>query len=361
MNWTDYINVAEVEQVANNLANTYPSLVRLIRMPNTSVGGKECHALWLGQGDAADKDVIMIIGGVHGLEWGSCEIALNLAIDLLGSATDSVPLVYGGKTYTSEEISGLLAATHIVVFPLVNPDGRDHSQHIDPIWRKNLNPAYTPRSGGRRGGVDLNRNYDFLFDYRKAFAPNVGVCGSDDPPSPYYRGPQPFSEPETCNVRWLLDQFSRTRWFVDLHACAGHDFVYVWGDDEAQDQTPVMRFDNSLFDGQRGLPGDTAYREYMATADQRAVTTLAGVAVAAIAAVAGTAYTARASYELYPTFGVGHDYAYSRHIVEPSKTKTLGFAIEWGLDPHPDWAVMVPTIRDVCAGLIAFCIAARNS
>ena len=71
-----------------------------------------------------------------------------------------------------------------------------------------------------------------------------------------------------------------------------------------------------------------------------------------------TSFDARPSYELYPTFGTSHDYAYSRHIVEPSKAKTLGFALEWGFDPHPCWADMVPIIGTVTAGLIAFCQAA---
>lgn len=353
--WSDYLNVAEVETLVSNLANDYLGLARSVALPEASVEGKACHALWLGRGNPEDKEVAMIIGGVHGLEWGSCEIALNFAIDLLGSAQNMVPLQYGAQTYAAADVAALLEQIHIVVFPLVNPDGRDHSQHVNPIWRRNRNSRYVQRGVG---GVDINRNFDFLFDHQTAFAPGSGVSGSSDPTSHFYCGPAAFSEPEARNVRWLLDTFARTRWFIDLHACYGSSVMYSWGDDEAQDQVPSMRFDNSSFNGQRGLPGDN-YREFMPSSDVQALAQLAGAAATTINQVSGVAaYDTQQSFRMYPTFGTSHDYAYCRHLVDSTKTKTLGFILEWGNDPQPDWSAMELIMKNVSAGLIAFCIAA---
>lgn len=353
--WNGYINVAEVETIIANLATKYPALARMVVLPETSFEGRQCRALWLGSGPAADKDVMMVIGGVHGLEWGSCEIALNFAIDLLGSASEGVPLQYGSKTFEAEDVQALLNGLHIVVFPLVNPDGRYHSQHVNSIWRKNRNLR---KAAPGVGGVDLNRNFDFLFDFQAAFAPGSGYSGSSDPLSDFYCGPLAFSESESRNVRWLLDEFERTRWFVDLHACAARSVMYSWGDDESQDQLAAMRFDNHGFDGQRGLPGDE-YAEYVPSADVTSFDALASAAANTINQItSGTAFDSKPSFRLYPTFGTSQDYAYSRHMVNPSRTPTLGFTLEWGTDPHPDWSAMESIMKEVSAGLIAMCQAA---
>jgi murein tripeptide amidase MpaA len=66
------------------------------------------------------------------------------------------------------------------VFPDINPDGRNYSQTMVALWRKNRNPA---ASGGQPNkiGVDVNRNYDFLWDFNVAFSPvaNPGTIASN--------------------------------------------------------------------------------------------------------------------------------------------------------------------------------------
>ncbi|MCI4060391.1 carboxypeptidase, partial [Bacillus cereus] len=54
-------------------------------------------------------------------------------------------------------------------------------------WRKNRNPNHT--NGGNYLGVDINRNFDFLW--------NSGIGTSDNPAVIIYKGTAPFSEPET--------------------------------------------------------------------------------------------------------------------------------------------------------------------
>src|SRR5574341_371212 len=217
-----YLNIAEVETAVVNLASAHPALCQLITLPNTTVEGRTSHALRLGGGAPGSRDCVMIIGGQHAKEWGSCEIILNLAVDLITAFEANKGLGYGPKTFSASEIQQIMSGLHIILFPLVNPDGRKFSQDNSasnapvPDWRRNRNPAYGNGSFNCIG-VDLNRNYDFLFDFNTAFAP-LNFSAMADPCNEVFQGPSPFSEPETKNVRWLVDTHPRTRWFVDLHS-----------------------------------------------------------------------------------------------------------------------------------------------
>lgn len=351
-----YLNADEVEIGTVNLAAAYPSLCQLVALPFSTSEGRVSHALRLGPGVTGSKDAVMIICGVHAREWGSSDIALNLAADLLEAFDGNAGLTYGGKSFSAAQIQSLLNTVHIVLFPLVNPDGRHYSQNVDSMWRKNRNPAY---SGGNPSciGVDINRNFDFLFDFATAYAPGSGVVVSNNPCDyQVYHGPSAFSEAETKNVKWLLDSFPRTRWFVDVHSFS-QDMLYNWGDDEDQSTNAVMNFMNPAFDGQRGIAGD-AYREYIQADDLAVVQSLSGRFVADLQAVRGKAYVSKSSYDLYPTSGASDDYVYARHRVDPSKAKIYGFTIEWGTEFQPAWAEMENIIKDVSAGLIGFCLAA---
>ena len=351
-----YFNVMEVETATVNLAAAYPATAQLITLPNATYEGRTSHALRLGVGAPGTKDAVVIIGGVHAREWGSCEIAINFATDLLDAYQNNLGLTYGGKSFTATQIQNLLNGLHVVVFPLVNPDGRNHSQTSEAMWRKNRNPAY---SGGNPScvGVDINRNYDFLFDFATAFSPASGVSVSADPCDfQVYHGPSAFSESETQNVKWLLDSFPRTRWFVDVHSYS-QDMLYNWGDDENQTTNAPMNFMNAAFNGQRGVAGD-AYKEFIPADDLAIAQSLAGRFVSDLQAVRGKAYTPMPSFGLYPTSGASDDYVYSRHLVDPSKAKIYGYVVEWGSEFQPPWAEMEQIIKDVTAGLIGFCSAA---
>src|ERR1700687_2493711 len=213
-----YLNVAEVETAVVNLASAHPSLCQLITLPNTTVEGRTSHALLVGGGAPGSRDCVMIIGGQHAKEWGSCEIILSLAFDLVTAFEANMGLGYGGKVFSAPEIQQILNGLHLILFPLVNPDGRKFSQDLVATnsgdWRRNRNPAYGDGSFNCVG-VDLNRNYDFLFDFNKAFAP-LNFPKMADPCNDVFQGPFPFSEPESKNVKWLLDTNSRPRGFVDL-------------------------------------------------------------------------------------------------------------------------------------------------
>ncbi|MFF0414635.1 M14 family metallopeptidase [Kitasatospora sp. NPDC004745] len=353
-----YLNTTEVESALASLATAYPGTTQLITLPEDSVEGRTAHALHIGGPAPIPKACVMMIGGVHAREWGSCEILVHLAADLLEADHNGTGLGYGATVVTAAEVHDLLRRLDLVLFPLVNPDGRQYSQKVDPMWRKNRNPANSGISlDPDCVGVDLNRNYDFLFDFGTAFAPTANPQVSTDPCDPQvYQGPRPFSEPETRNVRWLLDQFPRTRWFVDVHSYS-EDMLYNWGDDDNQSVDPAMNYRNAQFDGLRGLPNDVAYAEYIPKTDEDGAVLLAERFCQGVKGVRGRTYKPMSGFHLYPTSGTSDDYVYARHFDDPDQGKVLGFTVEWGTSFHPPWAEMSRIILDVDAGLVEFCLA----
>ncbi|MFE2285242.1 M14 family metallopeptidase [Streptomyces sp. NPDC059443] len=355
-----YLNITEVASGVSSLAAAFPGRCELVDLPELTFEGRASQALRIGSAPGGTHDAVVLIGGAHAREWGSCEILVNFAADLLHAQSGGTGLAYGGTGFTSAQVSGLLDGLDIVVFPLVNPDGRHYSQTVEPMWRRNRNPA---QSGGDPAsiGVDINRNYDHLFDFETAFHPDAPVRVSADPADPdqVYQGPSPFSEPETRNVRWLLDRFPRTRWFVDVHSYT-QDMLYVWGDDNNQSIDPSRNFQNPAFDGKRGLKNDLLYAEFVPKTDADDSAVLAEQFCKALKGVRGKMYAPQPAFDLYPTCGTSDDYSYARHIVDAQKGKILAFTVEWGKSFHPPWAEMEKIVLDVDAGLVQFCLTALS-
>lgn len=101
------------------------------------------------------------------------------------------------------EVLHLLSSRQLWFVLVVNPDGYARNEE-QRMWersaevgqRKNTQPGCAKEI---ENGVDLNRNYDVCFSHD-----NVGsstqVCAED------YRGPSPFSEPETQAIRDFVER-----------------------------------------------------------------------------------------------------------------------------------------------------------
>ncbi len=346
-----YMNVTEVESALIGLAAHYPSICELIPLPHVTVEGRTSHAVRLGTAPANTVDAYYLTGGVHAREWGSCEILINLATDLCDAYTLGTGVGYGGKYFSSAEVKALMEQMNIIVFPCVNPDGRNFSQGTTALWRKNRNPA---DSGGvaSKIGIDINRNQDFLWDFNTAFAPAAinSYLASTDPAVDTYHGSSPQSEAETKNINHIHDTYTRVRWYVDVHSYS-EDILYVWGNDELQVADPTKSFQNPAFNHQRGLIGDD-YDEYIPDGDLSSLLALSQAFTRSLGEVRGKYYVAKPGFSLYPTSGTNDDYAYSRHFTGPALSKALSFTVEWGTEFQPPWAEMQEIIKDVSAGLM---------
>src|SRR5262249_32299246 len=159
----------------------------------------------------------------------------------------------------------------------------------------------------------------------------AGVNTSLDACSEVYCGKLgAFSEPECRNVRALLDKGAT--FYTDVHS-DGQDVLYSWGI-ETNGTDPNQNFLNPAFDrhaapgfaGRDGV-GKNAYSEFIDDADHKKAKALAGSMGTATGQATGSAYTAKPSADLYVTSGAADDYAYSRHIVDPTKPNTISYTI----------------------------------
>lgn len=120
---------------------------------------------------------------------------------------------------TDEEIKYLVDNTEMYFVPCINPDGYIYNETTNPdgggFWRKN-------RRNNQDGtfGVDLNRNYGYEWAYD-----DQGSSPITD--SQTYRGPGPFSEPETQAVKFLCEAHE-FQIALNYHTY-GNLLIYPWG------------------------------------------------------------------------------------------------------------------------------------
>lgn len=347
-----YLNVTELDSALTALHGAYPQLTELITAPHPTHEGRTCRLLRLGTQPADAADGILLLGGVHAREWVPPDALVSLAADLLEAYSRGTGLGYGDVDYPADDVRRLLQTLNVFVFPCVNPDGRAHSQGTDANWRKNRRPA-PAGADPRCVGVDVNRNFDFLWDHTAHFAPDSGVSASADPCDyQVYRGPAAESEPETRNVVWVLDSYPRIRWHVDVHS-AVPVILHSWGSDTNQSSKPEDNFRNPALDGERGRPGDE-FGEYISGHDEGIGVALADRMRAGVHAVRGGDYPVEQAMTLYPTSGASDDYAFSRHFADPARTLTYAWTVECGSSFQPPYAEAENVIREVSSGLLRF-------
>ena len=348
-----YLNVDEVESaILAAAAAPFSGIAELIALPYPTWEGRQCHALRIGSGSHANRTGVYFLGGVHAREWGSCDILVNFIERIEQAYLSNTALTFGGKTFSAAEIKSIVDTLDVVVFPQANPDGRNHSMTAESGWRKNRRPA--PPDFPQCPGVDINRNYDFLWDFPKHFSPSSSIATSTKPCNDFYYGESACSEPETRNARWIVDRFTNTRFFIDLHSY-GPRILHRWGDAKDQTDDPDMNFMNSRYDGDRGVDGP--YKEYIPACDLGAALSLAAVLRDGVKAVRGTDYYIGPAYGFYATSGAADDYFYSRQFTDLSQAKILSYTLEWGEDFQPPYQEMRHIIDEVTAGLLAFCLA----
>ena len=357
-----YLNVVEVESALVTATSApFNGFTQLIPLPNQTWQHRQCNAIKIGNGSGGGRPGVYFLGGIHSREWGSCDILINFVEQLEKAYHSGTSLTFGSRAFTAAEIQTIVNTLDIIVFPQANPDGRNYSMNTDANWRKNMRTvAPNDASPETCMGVDVNRNYDFLWNFPEYFSSASAIEDSTNPCDyQLFNGPSAFSEPESQNAKWIFDNFSNIQFFIDLHSY-GEDVLYSWGDDEDQTTDPTMNFLNPAYDGMRGVAGD-AYKEYIPAADQTTAIEVANVFHDGVQAFRGTNYTVKPSFNLYPTAGTSDDYAYSRCFVDSSKQKIIAYTVEWGLVFQPPYSEMQNIIQEITCGLLAFCDWVRKS
>ncbi len=207
--WNGYKDNTTVEAIFKIFQQLYPDESDL-RIIGRSVRGRPIYALILSRDvkSQTDKPVIFFNGSHHGSEPLTIDYVLDIALLLLAStheepANDHLPesIAQYAKEHR-DKLQYYLSHFRSVFVPVVNPDG------VDNFWNRTVasgrkNGRDTLHAGNAfdpRNGVDLNRNYPFLW--------NSGIesASSNDPASVFYRGKSAASEPETRAMMALLDK-----------------------------------------------------------------------------------------------------------------------------------------------------------
>ncbi len=123
------------------------------------------------------------------------------------------------ENYASNpEIQSLVNSRELYFVPVANPDGYLYNQQTDPggggMWRKNR------RNNIGSFGVDINRNFGYKW----------GLDNNGSSPNPSdltYRGPAPFSEPETSNLKTFAENHE-FKIALNYHSYSNL-LLYPWG------------------------------------------------------------------------------------------------------------------------------------
>jgi hypothetical protein len=358
------LNVNEINSALQGLKTAYG--INVFTTPYTTYQGRTVYGATVGGkgGSCTNAYRVYFNGNIHARERGSMDNIVYFIADLLYANKNNVGLTYGSKTYTAAQVKTALSAG-IVFIPLSNPDGVAYDQSTNSCWRKNRNPA---GGSGSSTGVDLNRNFDFVWDLSKWASSVRNSVASSSPSSEVYHGTSAFSEPETKNMKWILDTYSKVRWFIDLHSYAG-DVLYSWGSDDNQSRYPYMDFKNTTYNSVRGVLSDTpgsgnGYGEYTPTDELNKNVAAAQRLASGLTAGGGRTYGAVQASDLYPTSGASDDYSYSRHFANPSLNLVHSYTVEFGFGSslscpfYPTVSQFNTNIRAVGAGFMEFLLAA---
>lgn len=240
-----YFTLAEVWAELDEMFTDYPNLITEKASIGTTHQDRDIYYVKISDNPTVDENEpeVLYTALHHAREPESMMLLIYYMYYLLEN--------YG----IDDEVTYLIDNREIYFVPVVNPDGYFYNETTNPngggFWRKNRRV-----NGDGSYGVDLNRNYGPVEYWN---APNGGSSTFTN--SETYRGPNPFSEPETSAIR----DFIASR---EIKACLNYHtysnlLIYPYGALEME--TP----DSTIF---REYAQDmTQYNGYTTGTDQQTV------------------------------------------------------------------------------------------
>ena len=197
-----YHTYDEIVVRLQEFGTNFPDIVEVISF-GTSLEGRDLTGLRItGVGAGATKPAFFFNGGQHAREWVSPATMMYLADWLVSS--------YG----TDDIATRLIDDVEWFILPVMNPDGYVWTWTDNRMWRKNRRD-----NGDDTVGVDLNRNWGYEWG---------GNGSSGNPSSSTYRGPEPFSEPETQAMRDFILAHPNIVAYIDYHSYS-ELILWPWG------------------------------------------------------------------------------------------------------------------------------------
>jgi murein tripeptide amidase MpaA len=300
-----------------------------------SVEQRPITAFRLRVGPATKRDGVLFVGGLHAREMVPpdllCRFAQNL-IEHYGS-----DWWIGQRRWPATTIKLILESLDIYFLPNPNPDGREYVLSGKKKWRKNRRVVYQS-SSAKIYGVDLNRNFDFLWGIETVDDDGAEATSSTMYADTYF-GPKAFSEPETRNLRTLFQTFPITC-LVDVHSY-GEFILHPWGHAPNQTSDSSQQFTKVDTSDWEELPTDAPnYREFMPARDYLKLGVMGLKAAEAINAtrlkIGLTPVHRKPNYTvgqppdyLYPATGDAMDWAFAQHVVDPSRPPCGPWRSRW--------------------------------
>ncbi len=174
---------AEMQAEIADVATAHPDIVSLFTI-GTSYKGRALWAAKISDNVLVDEDEPEVL--FDGLHHGNEHMGLEMTLAILHWLAEG----YGSDA----RITDLVDTRETWIVFAVNPDGAAFDVLDDGFrdWRKNRQP-----NANGTVGTDLNRNYDYRWGSKD-------TSGSPVPGASGYRGPRPFSAPETRALRDFL-------------------------------------------------------------------------------------------------------------------------------------------------------------
>ena len=202
---SDYHDYAEMVAEINQAAADHPNLVDVFSI-GQSYEGRELWAMKISDNPALDEPEPEVLFVLH--QHGREHLTVEQGLYILHMLTD--------EYNTTSRIKQIVDSRELYILFDVNPDGGeyDHSGASYNSWRKNRQP----NAGSTAIGTDLNRNWSYKW----------GCCGgsSGSPSSNTYRGPHPFSAPETDAIR----SFVESRVIGGQQQITAHLDIHMYGE-----------------------------------------------------------------------------------------------------------------------------------
>ncbi|XP_026321540.1 carboxypeptidase B-like [Hyposmocoma kahamanoa] len=191
IDWRHYHTLSTIYDFLHYLEMEYPAICT-VRDIGRSLGGLAIKMLKISNTDETNRPV-WLDGTIHSREWISTSVVTFIA-HLIAKNFERLPSYITNKDW--------------YIVPVLNPDGYCYTQYVR-LWRKNR--AICNREVV---GVDLNRN----FSYEWGTNEDEG-SSSLNPQHSRYRGPMPFSEPESAAVRnFIMKLGKQFEIFLTFHS-----------------------------------------------------------------------------------------------------------------------------------------------
>jgi hypothetical protein len=211
-----YRTLDEYNKLLDDLHAAYPKITQLFSI-GTTLLGRTIRGIKISGDPTQAKPAMVFNGCQHAREWISPMTVAYMTHRL-------------ASTYeTDDRTKNLVDKMEWHMIPIVNADGYNYTWTDQRLWRKNLRK----NKGSSCMGVDPNRNWDYKW--------NATGGSSTNPCSETYRGPTPFSEPESTAIGTYAKSTPNLKGYIDFHSYS-QLWMRPWGYSSAPPaDEPVMK------------------------------------------------------------------------------------------------------------------------